>query len=106
MMVINGDHPAQVKLTNLFSIVFLSLVHSDNHEQRYIPSLFTTMRPVTPLWDWMRFKVSSTSDCGRSDKNREREGNCREMQKSQRKKFMQKESVTIRSHDSYRNKLN
>lgn len=26
-----------------------------------LPSLLTTIVPTTPLWDWMRFKVSSTS---------------------------------------------
>lgn len=29
--------------------------------EEYKPSLFTTIVPMTPRWDWMRFKVSSTS---------------------------------------------
>jgi len=29
--------------------------------EEYEPSLFTTIVPITPRWDWMRFKVSSTS---------------------------------------------
>lgn len=28
---------------------------------QYRPSVLTTMVPTTPLWDWIRFIVSSTS---------------------------------------------
>ena len=28
-----------------------------------VPSELTTIIPVTPLWAWILFKVSSTSDC-------------------------------------------